>query len=95
MWKISIPHGMGVYELYNLTDIYLSIFPNCQSLKALCAMDAVSSTKLFYSWPMICKGEVWRLVTNFFYFGSLNLDFLFHMYFLVRARLGIVSREIS
>lgn len=47
-------------------------------------MEAISSIKLFYSWSHICKGEVWRLVTNFFYFGSLNLDFLFHMYFLVR-----------
>lgn len=51
--------------------------------QALCQLDVISSVKLFYSWPLICKGEVWRLFTNFFYFGSLNLDFLFHMYFLV------------
>jgi Derlin-2/3 len=29
-------------------------------------------------------GHVWRPVTNFFYFGNLNLDFLFHMFFLYR-----------
>jgi len=27
---------------------------------------------------------VWRLFTNFFFFGSLSLDFFFHMFFLVR-----------
>jgi hypothetical protein len=30
------------------------------------------------------KGEVWRLLTNFFFFGSLGLDFVFHMFFLVK-----------
>ena len=28
--------------------------------------------------------QLWRLVTNFFFFGSLGLDFLFHMFFLAR-----------
>ena len=27
---------------------------------------------------------MWRLFTNFFFFGSLSVDFLFHMFFLVR-----------
>lgn len=34
---------------------------------------------------MLNKLEVWRLVTTFFFFGSkFNIDFLFHMFFLVR-----------
>lgn len=49
----------------------------------MCQLDATSSTKLFFSWPLICKGQVWRLVTNFLYFGALDVHFLFHMYFLV------------
>ncbi|KAH9310935.1 hypothetical protein KI387_025970, partial [Taxus chinensis] len=28
--------------------------------------------------------ELWRLITNFFYFGKMDLDFLFHMFFLAR-----------
>lgn len=51
----------------------------------MCQLDATSSTKLFFSWPLICKGQVWRLVTNFLYFGALDVHFLFHMYFLVSA----------
>lgn len=53
--------------------------------QALCQVDAFSHFKLLYNWTLICDGEVWRLVTTFFYFGALDLNFLFHMYFLVRA----------
>lgn len=28
--------------------------------------------------------QVWRVFTNFFFFGSIGLDFFFHMFFLVR-----------
>lgn len=28
--------------------------------------------------------QVWRIFTNFFFFGSVGLDFFFHMFFLVR-----------
>ena len=30
------------------------------------------------------KGQLWRLFTNFFFFGSLGMDFVFHMFFLSR-----------
>ena len=33
---------------------------------------------------IVNKGQVWRLFTNFLFFGTFSLDFLFHMYFLVR-----------
>ena len=28
--------------------------------------------------------QLWRLFTNFFFFGQFSLDFVFHMYFLIR-----------
>jgi Derlin-2/3 len=28
--------------------------------------------------------QLWRLITNFFFFGALGLDFVFHMFFLAR-----------
>ena len=33
---------------------------------------------------IVNKGQVWRLFTNFLFFGTFSLDFMFHMYFLVR-----------
>ena len=29
-----------------------------------------------------CDAQWWRLVTPFFYFGPINFDFIFHMFFL-------------
>ena len=37
--------------------------------------------------PTADKLEVWRLITNFFFFGALGIDFLFHMFFLARCTL--------
>ena len=34
--------------------------------------------------PLALLEQVWRLFTNFFFFGPIGLDFLFHMFFLVR-----------
>jgi Derlin-2/3 len=37
---------------------------------------------LFFSWKLIYHGQYWRLLSSFFYFGSLSFDLLFHLYFL-------------
>lgn len=41
------------------------------------------------------RGEVWRLLTNFFFFGSLGLDFVFHMFFLVKYCKSLEEGEAS
>lgn len=52
---------------------------------AACALELVSPFSLYFNFTLIFyKGEVWRLLTNFFFFGTFSLDFLFHMYFLMR-----------
>lgn len=52
---------------------------------AACALDFLSPFSLYYDSTLIFKkGQAWRLVSNFFFFGMFSLDFLFHMYFLVR-----------
>eukprot|EP00245_Coleochaete_scutata_P007199 TRINITY_DN22324_c0_g1_i1.p1 TRINITY_DN22324_c0_g1~~TRINITY_DN22324_c0_g1_i1.p1 ORF type:complete len:239 (-),score=34.36 TRINITY_DN22324_c0_g1_i1:763-1479(-) len=50
-----------------------------------CSLDVISNLSVYLNWKLIIERyQVWRLVTNFFYFGSLSLDFLFHMFFLAR-----------
>lgn len=45
----------------------------------------MSPFKLYFDARAICvKLQLWRLITNFFFFGPFGLDFLFHMFFLVR-----------
>lgn len=45
----------------------------------------ITPFNVYYNTSLIFRrGEVWRLLTNFFFFGSLGLDFVFHMFFLVK-----------
>jgi Derlin-2/3 len=52
---------------------------------ASCSLDLVSPFSLYFNLRLVMvKLQVWRLVTNFFFFGALGIDFLFHMFFLAR-----------
>ncbi|TCD70137.1 hypothetical protein EIP91_004607 [Steccherinum ochraceum] len=45
----------------------------------------VTPYQLFFSWNAAFYNlQPWRAVTTFFYFGSLSLDFVFHMFFFMR-----------
>mmetsp|Transcript_21040 Transcript_21040/g.41962 ORF Transcript_21040/g.41962 Transcript_21040/m.41962 type:complete len:223 (-) Transcript_21040:30-698(-) len=54
------------------------------SLTLLTTLDVISPFSLYYNYNLIMKGQVWRLLTCFCYFGTFSIDFLFHQYFLVR-----------
>lgn len=72
-WYMDIPVISRVY----LTSAFLTT--------AACAIDIISPFSLYYNYELIfSKGEVWRLITTFLFFGLFSVDFLFHMYFLVR-----------
>lgn len=60
-----------------------------------CALDLISPYSLYFNLKLVFfKFQVWRLFTNFFFFGSFGLDFLFHMFFLVKySRLLEESNE--
>lgn len=48
-------------------------------------LDVVDPLHLYFNLKQIISGrQVWRLVTNFLYFGDFSIDFVFHMFFLVR-----------
>lgn len=50
-----------------------------------CFLDVVSPLTLYYNYDLIFqKGQYWRLITSYLFFGTFNLDFLFHMYFVIR-----------
>lgn len=52
---------------------------------ASCALEIISPFTVYFNTRLIFrKMELWRLFTNFLFFGSLGLDFLFHMFFLAR-----------
>ncbi|CCI49833.1 unnamed protein product [Albugo candida] len=70
------------YDIPIISRLYLT---GCFLTTALCALDLISPFSLYYNFNLIFyKGQIWRLVSNFLFFGLLSLDFLFHMYFVVR-----------
>lgn len=72
-WYMEIP---VVSRLY-FTGAFLTT--------AACAVDIISPFSLYFNWDLIfSQGQVWRLVTTYLFFGMFSIDFLFHMYFLVR-----------
>jgi len=72
-WYTEIP---PISRLY-LTGAFLTT--------AACAVDIVSPFTLYFNYDLVfSQGQIWRLVTSYLFFGVFSVDFLFHMYFLVR-----------
>ncbi|KAJ6843528.1 derlin-2.2-like [Iris pallida] len=50
-----------------------------------CSLEIISPYHLYLNPTLVVKQyEIWRLITNFFYFRKMDFDFLFHMFFLTR-----------
>lgn len=78
----SIIHTQAWYmEMPVVSRVYLTA---AVLTTAGCALDIVSPFHLYFNLGLIKQGQVWRLATNFVYFGQFSLDFVFHMYFLAR-----------
>lgn len=55
------------------------------AISALVQCQILTPFQLFYSFPTaIVKGQYWRLITTFLYFGPISVDLIFHIYFLQR-----------
>eukprot|EP01029_Cantina_marsupialis_P030357 TRINITY_DN81960_c0_g1_i1.p1 TRINITY_DN81960_c0_g1~~TRINITY_DN81960_c0_g1_i1.p1 ORF type:complete len:304 (-),score=80.40 TRINITY_DN81960_c0_g1_i1:624-1490(-) len=64
-----------------VTRIYFTI---SMLLSLLVTLDMLSPFSLYLNKHLVLEGEVWRLITNFMFFGEVRLDLVFHMFFLVR-----------
>ena len=71
-WYMDIP---PISRLY-LTGAFLTT--------AACAVDIISPFSLYFNWELVMGGQIWRVLTSYLFFGVFSIDFLFHMYFLVR-----------
>lgn len=71
-WYLDIPPVSRMY----LTGAFLTT--------AACAVDIITPFSLYFNWTLVLQGQVWRLISSYLYFGLFSVDFLFHMYFLVR-----------
>lgn len=71
-WYMEIPVISRIY----LTGAFLTT--------AACAVEIINPFSLYFNWDLVMSGQIWRLVTSYLFFGTFSVDFLFHMYFLVR-----------
>ncbi|RHY07464.1 hypothetical protein DYB36_006558 [Aphanomyces astaci] len=68
------------YEIPIISRLYLT---GAFLTTVACALELISPFSLYFNFNLIFyRGQVWRLVTNFLFFGLFSLDFIFHMYFL-------------
>lgn len=48
------------------------------------SLELVSPLKLYFNWPLICKGQYWRLVSSLFYKGELSAHTVFDFFIFYR-----------
>eukprot|EP00475_Leptophrys_vorax_P007610 TRINITY_DN14820_c0_g1_i2.p1 TRINITY_DN14820_c0_g1~~TRINITY_DN14820_c0_g1_i2.p1 ORF type:complete len:228 (+),score=54.10 TRINITY_DN14820_c0_g1_i2:67-750(+) len=71
-----------------ITRVYVT---GCFLVTGACYLELLSPFQLYFSAPMIFKKyQVWRLFSNFFFFGSkFSLDYAFHLFFLTKYSSGL------
>ncbi|KAJ1416550.1 Der1-like family-domain-containing protein [Ochromonadaceae sp. CCMP2298] len=70
------------HEIPPISRLYLTA---AVGITTACFLDFVSPLTLYYNYDLILnKGQYWRVITSFLFFGTFSIDFLFHMYFVVR-----------
>ncbi|KAI8346527.1 Derlin [Mortierella sp. GBAus27b] len=79
---MPIPIETWYYDVPVVTRIYAT----GAALVALGVQTGFTNAfQLYYNYHLVFyQHEFWRLITTFLYFGPLGLDFVFHMFFLVR-----------
>jgi len=69
----------------NMPLITKSYMTACFLTTTAVYLELVSPLSLYLNFPVIFKElEIWRLATTFFFFDYFGLNFVFHMFFLVR-----------
>ncbi|KIP08114.1 hypothetical protein PHLGIDRAFT_117540 [Phlebiopsis gigantea 11061_1 CR5-6] len=72
-WVTQIP---PVTRAWLALSVLTSVAVQCQLMTPL---------QLYFSYKSaVTNMQLWRAFTNFFYFGGLSLDFVFHMFFFMR-----------
>lgn len=77
---------MSIEDWYNQIPVITRVYLTCAvATTLLCALEIVSPFSLYFNWnAIVYKFEAWRLVTNFLFFGLFGIEYVFHMFFLVR-----------
>eukprot|EP00729_Bicosta_minor_P006703 gene6703-29951_t len=70
---------------YQMPVITRSYMTACFFTTLACQLEVIAPLNLYFNWKQVVEdGQFWRMLTNFLYFGNFGIDYLFHMFFLVR-----------
>ncbi|GIL84165.1 hypothetical protein Vretimale_15817 [Volvox reticuliferus] len=77
---------MAIEEWYKSLPVVTRAYITMAFLTtAGCTMEIITPYSVYFNAQLVFKQlQLWRLATNFFYFGSLGMDFVFHMFFLLK-----------
>lgn len=64
-----------------LPPLTLALTLACAAVSAAAALGKCSATDLALSWPLVARGQLWRLLTPFAYVDGLSMRFMAHLYF--------------
>ncbi|CAH9059363.1 unnamed protein product [Cuscuta europaea] len=78
--------AQAVEEWYKQMPIITRSYLTAAILTTIgCSLEIISPSNLcLIPKPVVKHYQFWRLITNFLYFRKMDLDFLFHMFFLAR-----------
>lgn len=70
------------FEIPFISRCYLTA---AVAVTCACFLDVVSPLTLYYNYELAMnKRQYWRFFSSFLFFGTFSLDFVFHMYFVMR-----------
>ncbi len=71
-------------DIFGLPPVTRAYFVGCVATTALVHFDVVSPLYLYLNFNRVwAHGELWRLISNFFFFDYFSLNWMFHMLFLL------------
>jgi Derlin-2/3 len=84
--RVSREMAQAVEEWYRQMPIITRSYLTAAVVTTVgCTLEIISPYHLYLNPKLVVQHyEIWRLVTNFLYFRKMDLDFLFHMFFLAR-----------
>ncbi|KAG8597211.1 hypothetical protein GDO81_002197 [Engystomops pustulosus] len=77
--------GGGVFNYHHIPSVTRAYTTACLITTAAVQMELISPFQIYFNPDLIFKRlQIWRLVTNFLYFGQLGFGFLYNMIFTYR-----------
>eukprot|EP00754_Rhynchopus_humris_P050354 Rhum_TRINITY_DN8918_c0_g1::Rhum_TRINITY_DN8918_c0_g1_i1::g.30636::m.30636/K13989/DERL2_3; Derlin-2/3 len=74
---------VALEEMYSAIPVVTRVYITLSALLAAAvSFEFLSPFALYLNYNLVAKGQLWRLLTSFLFFGSFSVQFIFNMHFL-------------